>query len=312
VVSVTAGALSRRTHKGKILILGSPLPHRNPVRVAEEIAMLDCITGGRIVSGFVRGVPTEIHPANTNPVLNRERFQEAHDLIIKAWKAEEAFNWEGKHFHYRYVNPWPRTFQQPHPPIWITGSSKEHVPWVADREYVFATLLQPLDQVRVLFDVYRERCAEQGLPAPTADRFAYLAICYTAETDEQARQEGEQLLWYLRQTRHPGFWAPPGYASASTMARMLQGRGGHPHGTWDDLVQQGVVIGGSPESVIKQIRHLYETVGGVGHLLMMNQAGFMSTDLVRKSLRLFAQEVLPAVRELGAAEAGSTVLGTAA
>ena len=87
------------------MLLGTPLPHRdNPVRVAEEIAMLDCISRGRIISGFVRGVPTEIHPSNTNPALNRARFEEAHDLILKAWTTHEPFNWEGRFWHYRYVN----------------------------------------------------------------------------------------------------------------------------------------------------------------------------------------------------------------
>src|SRR5256714_7767629 len=85
-ISVSAAALARRTKHARIVLLGTPLPHRdNPVRVAEEIAMLDCISRGRIVSGFVRGVPTEIHPSNTNPVLNRARFEEAHDLVVKAW-----------------------------------------------------------------------------------------------------------------------------------------------------------------------------------------------------------------------------------
>src|SRR5689334_9893442 len=105
VITVSAAALARRTKKAKILLLGTPLPHRdNPVRVAEELAMLDCISRGRIISGFVRGVPTEIHPSNTNPVLNRARFEEAHDLVVKAWTTPEPFSWEGRFWHYRYVN----------------------------------------------------------------------------------------------------------------------------------------------------------------------------------------------------------------
>jgi alkanesulfonate monooxygenase SsuD/methylene tetrahydromethanopterin reductase-like flavin-dependent oxidoreductase (luciferase family) len=295
---IIAATLARRTKNAKLLILGSPLPHRKPIRVAEEIAMLDCISGGRVISGFVRGNGTEIQPANTNPVLNRERFEEAHDLIVKAWTAEEAFNWEGRHFHFRYVNPWPRTFQQPHPPIWITSGSAENVGWIADHQYTFATLLRPRHEVRELFDAYRLRCSERGLPEPGSDKFAYLCIGHVAETDEQASIEGEQLLWYLRLQRNPPFFLPPGFASASRLARVAKGAFGHPRESWEQLMDMGVVIGGSPDTVIKQITRLNDEVGGLGHLMMMNQAGFMPTEQVQKSLKPFAAEVYPAIKQL--------------
>ncbi|HLY66279.1 MAG TPA: LLM class flavin-dependent oxidoreductase, partial [Chloroflexota bacterium] len=150
-VPLSASALIQRTKRAKICILGSPLPHRdNPVRVAEEIAMLDCMSRGRIISGFVRGVPTEIQPSNTNPVVTRQRFDEAHDLILKAWTTPEPFNYEGRFWHYRYVNVWPRTYQQPHPPIWITGSTPDSVTWTADHGYVYACFLTPYEQTEAL------------------------------------------------------------------------------------------------------------------------------------------------------------------
>lgn len=299
-ISISAAALVRRTKRAKIVLLGSPLPHRdNPVRVAEEIAMLDCLSRGRIVSGFVRGVPTEIHPSNTNPVLNRARFEEAHDLIIKAWTTREPFNWEGRFWHFRYVNPWPRPYQQPHPPIWISGSSPENVPWVADHGYVFATFLTPYDWTSSLIDVYKRRCAQQGLPEPGPDRFAYLAMCHVAETDEQAQAEGDQLLWYLRHVRHPQFNAPPGYVSPRVHAQTILGGARKGYGdTYATLQEKGIVMVGSPETMIKRIRTLYERCG-IGHLLMMNHAGAMPEGQVRRSLELFAREVYPAIKELG-------------
>jgi alkanesulfonate monooxygenase SsuD/methylene tetrahydromethanopterin reductase-like flavin-dependent oxidoreductase (luciferase family) len=296
-ISIPAAALVRRTGQARIVLLGTPLPHRdNPVRVAEEIAMLDCISRGRIVSGFVRGVPTEIQPANTNPVQNRARFEEAHDLIIKAWTTPDPFNWEGRFWHYRYVNAWPRPYQQPHPPIWITGSSLDNVPWVADHGYTFATFLTPFEWTNSLFDVYKRRCQERGLPPPGPDRFAYLAMCYTAETDE-----GQALLWYLRRARHPQFNAPPGYLPPRVQAQaILSGpRKGYAD-SFEMLQENGIIMVGSPDTMIKRIRTLYERCG-VGHLLMMNQAGFMPGHQVRRSLDLFAREVHPAIRELGEA-----------
>src|SRR5713226_1414059 len=163
VVPITASAVVQRTKRSKICILGSPLPHRdNPVRVAEEIAMLDVMSRGRIISGFVRGVPTEIQPANTNPVLTRQRFEEAHDLILKAWTTHEPFNWEGRFWHFRYVNVWPRTYQEPHPPVWITGSTPDSVTFTADHQYTYACFLTPYEWTEMLVKTYKQRCAEMA------------------------------------------------------------------------------------------------------------------------------------------------------
>ena len=84
--------------------------------------MLDVISGGRIISGFVRGTGMEYYSYGANPSYSQERFWEAHDLIIKAWTEPGPFDWEGKHFHLPYVNPWPRPLQKPHPPVWLPGS----------------------------------------------------------------------------------------------------------------------------------------------------------------------------------------------
>ena len=121
-VNVIGAVLAKLTKQGKIVFLGNVLPiHENPVRVAEEVAMIDMISGGRVVCGFVRGIGQESMATNTNPVFNRERFQEAHDLVIKTWTTPGPFRWEGKHYHLRVVNPWVMPLQKPHPPVWIPG-----------------------------------------------------------------------------------------------------------------------------------------------------------------------------------------------
>ena len=106
-VNVIGAILARMTRKGRIVFLGNVLPiHDNPLRVAEEIAMIDILSGGRVVCGFVRGIGQESIATNANPVYNRERFDEAHDLIVKAWTTPGPFRWEGRHYDYRVVNPW--------------------------------------------------------------------------------------------------------------------------------------------------------------------------------------------------------------
>ena len=136
-VNVISGILARITKRVPILILGNVMPTTdNPTRLAEEVAMVDVISGGRVISGIVRGIGIETWAYNTNPTQNRERFEEAHDLMVKTWTTPGPFRWEGKHFQYRVVNPWVLPIQKPHPPIWTPGTgSPETVGWAARHRY---------------------------------------------------------------------------------------------------------------------------------------------------------------------------------
>src|SRR5947207_3408775 len=140
--NIMAACLARRTKQAKLVILGNVLPlYDHPQRVAEEIAMLDVITKGRVVSGMVVGTGMEYFSYRINPTYARERFHEAHDLIIKAWTTEGPFSWDGTHYRFRYINVWPRPYQKPHPPIWIPGSgSSETMEWVAKQKYTYMVL----------------------------------------------------------------------------------------------------------------------------------------------------------------------------
>ncbi len=126
IPGVLAGALTRRLKRGKLAMLGRALPLlNNPLMVAEEYAILDNLTRGEFIAGFVRGIGAEYHAMGINPSESQARFDEAHDLILRAWTEPGPFPYEGKHYQFRYVNPWPRPYQKPHPPIWIPsqGSS---------------------------------------------------------------------------------------------------------------------------------------------------------------------------------------------
>jgi alkanesulfonate monooxygenase SsuD/methylene tetrahydromethanopterin reductase-like flavin-dependent oxidoreductase (luciferase family) len=297
---VLAGALSRRTKQARIAVLGRALPLvNNPLNVAEEYAILDNITGGRLVAGFVRGIGVEYHTTGSNPAKSHERFHEAHDLIIQAWTRTGPFAFDGKHYQFQYVNLWPRPYQQPHPPVWVSGSHVDSAEWVAERGYTFATFLNPYDLVETLVAAYKRRSAECGLPEPGADRFAYLALCYTGETEDDARRGGEELLWYLNRERHPYFFNPPGYTPYAALARQMAAGERRAYGDdYDTLAQKGILMAGTPDQMIEKITYLHQRCN-TGHLLMMNQAGFMSAERTRRSLELFAREVYPAIRNLG-------------
>lgn len=304
-ISIPAAALARSTKKVKILLLGYPLPNRNPVHVAEDIAMLDSISGGRLIAGFVRGVGTEMHPANSNPVYNRQMFYEAHDIVKKALTSTEPFHFEGQFNHFRYVNIWPRAIQQPHPPFWTTGgSNEEHIKWAAENQYTFAAFLTPYHVTERIFNNYRKYSTEAGhSDSNMMDKLALLSLCNVADTDEEARQNAKEIMWYLQGYVPNHFWTPYGYVPAHEILNSYRPKNSGSFTsfrtiTLEQLEEMGVMIAGSPDTVIKKIKYLYDRVGGLGHLLLMNQAGFLNSAKTKRSLELLAKEVYPAIKEL--------------
>ena len=299
-VNITGGILARITSRAKILMLGNMLPTSdNPPRLAEEIAMLDVISGGRIVSGFVRGIGIESWANNTNPVYNRERFEECHDLIIKTWTTPGPFRWEGKHYHYRAVNPWMLPVQQPHPPVWVPGTgSPETVRWAADNHYTYAAFLTQLDVAEQLFDNYRTMASEDGWE-PGPDKFAFMICCHVNETDEKAQESGKEFMWRmgypLKGPRE--YWAPPGYFSQAGVAANARRRS-RPLSelSYEELQNDFHLVVGSPDTVIKKLRHIKEKLG-VGALLLEAQGGRMSHQVTMRSLELLGKEVIPALKD---------------
>jgi len=132
---VTLAILARVTKRVRLLGLGIPIANRpDPLRVAEEASMIDVISRGRLDMGFIKGVPYEIVPSNAKPVRIMDRFWEAHDFILKAMTTTDGpFSWEGEYFDYRSVNIWPRPYQQPHPPVWISSNSVSSIRAIAER-----------------------------------------------------------------------------------------------------------------------------------------------------------------------------------
>jgi alkanesulfonate monooxygenase SsuD/methylene tetrahydromethanopterin reductase-like flavin-dependent oxidoreductase (luciferase family) len=299
--------LARQTSKGRICILGNPVVNRgDPIRIAEEMAMIDCISRGRLEAGFVRGVPYEIFAANTNPTQTVERLWEGIDICVKAWTSHDApFNVETRFTHRRAVNIWPRPYQDPHPPVWVTGSSDvDSVRRAASKGYVFATFLQPWQKVRELFDAYRGSYVDNGQPG--GGGLAFMPLLYVGDTEAEAERGARELTWYLKAKVEPQFRNPPGYVPVAATAAALKSNGdararsndGLRQVTLEQQRELGVVIYGTPDQVAAQIKQEYERVGGFDHLLMMMQAGFLDHKSTVRNMTLFAQEVYPQIRDL--------------
>jgi alkanesulfonate monooxygenase SsuD/methylene tetrahydromethanopterin reductase-like flavin-dependent oxidoreductase (luciferase family) len=306
--NIIAGALTQRTSRCKIAVIGNALPLYNPpLRVAEEFAMLDVMSGGRLVAGMVIGGGPEYFTYGVNPTTARERFREALDLIVKSWTHPGPFLWDSKHYHFRYVNPWPRPLQQPHPPIWIPGvGSKETIEFVAQRHYSYLGVPYfHIDVFKKVFATFREACEKAGYQA-RPEQMGWGVPIYVAETDRQAREEFEPHCWYfVRNLLKNITMAPPGYTSPKSAAAMLKNQKYFLYNqeTWEDMEEGVFSIVGSPETVRQKLEH-YQKELGCGIVLTGCQTGTLSHEMARKSMELLAREVLPYTRGHGAISIG--------
>jgi alkanesulfonate monooxygenase SsuD/methylene tetrahydromethanopterin reductase-like flavin-dependent oxidoreductase (luciferase family) len=301
--NIMAAALARRTEHAQIMVLGNAIGIRgNPLRVAEEIAMLDHLSNGRLVSGFVRGIGWEYFGHSINPTRSRDRFDEAHDLIIKAWTSDEMFQWISPNYEFRYVNIWPRPLQQPHPPIYIPGAgSTETMRFCAEKRYTYMSVYAPTTVVRRWFDGYRQAAGELGY-TPEPEKLGLSIPIYVADTDEQAHAAARpHLEWLFHKglKQGPELMWPPGYMSQSSYrGLLLSGMKPFPELSYEELLSGGFVLVGSPDTVTARIRELHEELG-FGLLIGLFSIGDMSHEETVRSMELFAGEVIPAVRPLG-------------
>jgi len=282
---------------------------REPLKIAEEYALLDCISGGRLIAGFPVGLS---YDANLNAALpaieTRERYREHRKLILKAWSEPRPFPWNGRFEKYGLVNIWPRPIQQPHPPIWIPGTgSAGTLRDILRHDYAFVYLSWDGPRLvgRQIFDRYWELAEEQGRDR-NPYRLAFLQVVAVSESDERAEKEyGKHLEAHYRSgigaIPITGL-AMPGYAEPAAVEAMLRGTG---HGmlarmktaTYREIVESQVAIVGSPATVADQIDEFVREFR-IGNLLVMLQNGSMPRDLTEKNISLFAAEVLPRLRPI--------------
>lgn len=292
--------LARQTKRVKIAVIGNALPLYNPpTRVAEEFAMIDVISGGRLIAGLVVGGGPEYYSYNINPTNAREMYDEAMELVLRCWTEPGPFEHYGKFYKLRNVNIWPRPIQLPHPTIWIPGAgSQETIELVAKRRFAYMGIPYfHLDVFRKNFDMFRTACDKNGYTADP-EQMGWLLPIYTAETDEQAWAEYEEHLWYFIRKLLKGLIVfPPGYTSPRSMARIKQYLKKFMGSveTRKELEDGGYVVVGSPKTVRERLESYIKELG-VGNLLGLFQLGTLPTELARKNMTLFANEVLPHLR----------------
>jgi alkanesulfonate monooxygenase SsuD/methylene tetrahydromethanopterin reductase-like flavin-dependent oxidoreductase (luciferase family) len=289
----------------KIAVIGRALPIvSNPLTIAEEFAMLDNLSDGRLICGFVRGIGCEYHSTVVNPVYSHERFHEAHDLITRAWTETGPFAFEGDHYNFGYVNTWPRCVQTPHPPIWIPSQgSGETIEWAAapERKYPVIMAFSPTEAVIRFHERYREQGEKYGYEI-AGDQLGWSTPTYVAETDEiAAREAAEHFEALFNNFFHipPELLFPPGYTSIRSLQAMLAARKGlaDVRVSFEDLVERGNVLVGSAATVRERIEAIHAKTG-FRIMVPMTQFGTLPDALVKKSTQIFAEEVVPHLRPL--------------
>jgi alkanesulfonate monooxygenase SsuD/methylene tetrahydromethanopterin reductase-like flavin-dependent oxidoreductase (luciferase family) len=288
---VMASHMAAHLHKIKIAVLGPIIALNNPVRVAEEFAMLDNLTQGRLVVGLLRGTTNEYLVYGVKPEEAREITTEGMELVLKAWTEPQPFGWQGRHYQYRTVSVWPRPLQQPFPPTYSLGTSRESCEFAARHHLGLGVSFGPFEVMSTVTRYYREQCAVYDWE-PTPEHIIYRGNILLAETDAVA-QEALQLR---QQQAEVPFPMRPGVRDALQQLDSRNIAGVPRPALRDGALPTNFV--GSPETVLKQLQRCHDEVGAGVVDLAFQSATAEDPQGTMRALELFGTEVLPRLREI--------------
>ena len=282
---VLSAALSQVVRRAKIAVLGPLVAMNNPVRIAEELALLDQLSGGRCIVLFLRGTPNEFLSYGVNADETRARTQEATTLILRAFTEERPFGWIGRYYRFRTVSVWPGPVQQPHPPFYYSGNSKESAGFAAAMRLGMGISFYPVRFAAELTKQYREDCARHGWQ-PTPEQLVYRCRIAVGEDAAEAARLRDGLV-----------------ATNDPRGGLYSGRGGfveQPQAAQPGMGLDEVRFCGDPDTVVRQIEEFYAATGmGVIDLIFGGFTSTLTIEETMKSMRLFATEVVPRIRHLG-------------
>jgi alkanesulfonate monooxygenase SsuD/methylene tetrahydromethanopterin reductase-like flavin-dependent oxidoreductase (luciferase family) len=290
---IMAGALSQRVKRARIALLGADIPILDPVRVAEEFAMLDNLTNGRIVAGLLRGIPTEYLTYGTNPDESRERFEEALCLIVRAWVEPQPFGWMGRYYEYRTIRIWPRPLQQPHPPIYMSGSSREASALAARARVGVGFAATSLDHACASARHYQCQAEAAGWH-PTREHVLYRVPVHLARTDAEAYDTLDPEAFIVGQ---PAAGVGQALGQSHYRADAAGRRSASTPKSRTDVqarIERGQLLVGSPETVLRQIERIGDRLDpGVLDLHFPD----LDREAILRALELFGTRVLPRLHD---------------
>jgi alkanesulfonate monooxygenase SsuD/methylene tetrahydromethanopterin reductase-like flavin-dependent oxidoreductase (luciferase family) len=303
--NLIGSVLAQRTKTIGLAMLGNLIPLLNPIRVAEEYAMIDVMSGGRLIAGMIRGVPHEYIAYNVVPGESRERLREAAALIVKCWTEPEPFGWEGEFYQYPSISIWPKPYQKPHPPILMSASNEESAEFAGQhRALMGITLIADLKLAQRSIEVYKQAARAHGLePTPEHILLGY-NLCI-AETDEEAREimrEGQRyfhrvLMHSIRDAQRLVIQKSRFFSQEQFGERFVNRLETLKERSLDEMIDAGSILCGSPQSVVKQMKRIHGELGH-GCFNINMKIGNIPDAAVRRGMELFRDKVLPEVRSL--------------
>jgi alkanesulfonate monooxygenase SsuD/methylene tetrahydromethanopterin reductase-like flavin-dependent oxidoreductase (luciferase family) len=306
-MSPTVGLMAARyltaTRDIPIMVAGTPINLQYPNRVAEEYALLDVMSGGRMEYAFPLGTGMEYwaNEGTVNPATARARFRESLDIITRAWTENGPFRYDGDFYTYRYLNVWPKPYQKPRPKCFIVGTgSEETVQLAIDYDMGYSIVFVPIKNQLRAFDRLRALAGERGRTIQPDD-LVIVVMAYVADTDEEAVREARPHMesffsWFHRVT--PRFLVPPGYVTTAEFLRRVSeaAMAKSTEATWDDMVSIGRIACGSPDTVAETIVAWCEEAG-CSRVNVVLENGDMPEWKIAKNIALFADEVIPRIRK---------------
>jgi alkanesulfonate monooxygenase SsuD/methylene tetrahydromethanopterin reductase-like flavin-dependent oxidoreductase (luciferase family) len=303
--SIIAAALAVLTEKAKICVFGTPIGLTYPHRLAEEYAMLDVMSGGRLECAFPLGTGMEYWVNPLNPSTARERFREGMDILMQAWNQPGPTRYDGEFYQYKYLNPFPTPYQKPHPKIYVVGSGTEDtVRYAAEKGYGYSQVFTPVAQQLKSFENYREITVQHG-HKPDSESIIISAMPYVAETEQKAIEEGrEHILFYFQNLlkTNAQLNSPPGYMPIDRFKKRIEsGVVQESEITWEALTSVYRTVLGTPDQVAEKIAFWCEEAKS-SKIVVHLHTGNMPHWKAVKNITLFAEEVIPRVRQIAAAK----------
>lgn len=282
-----------------------------PIRIAEEYAVIDCISDGRLIAGLPVGLAVDSDISyGVTPLEQRGRWTEAVDLLLKAWTADETFAWNGQYYQLPQVNLWPRPVQTPHPPLIVPGASSPGTwDYVLERDIPYSFLSYfGGEGAQAMLARFWDRAAALGKDG-NPYRAGMLQLIGVAETDAQAEEQFaahiENFYHVLLHTPPHHFQLLPGSTSYSSLEAVLTSDV-VPYKdftkdlkllTAKDMIEKGFVVVGSPSTVRERLEAMSRKLN-IGHLMAVLQFGSMPHELAMENIGLFGREVLPHLQRL--------------
>jgi alkanesulfonate monooxygenase SsuD/methylene tetrahydromethanopterin reductase-like flavin-dependent oxidoreductase (luciferase family) len=304
--SLIAAAVIHRVKRARICVWGTPPNLEYPNRLAEEYAMLDVMSGGRLEVAFPLGTGMEYWANPINPVTARERHKESIDIILKCWTEDGPQTYFGDFYTYRFLNTWVRPLQKPFPPCYIVGTgSPDTIELAASLGFGYSAVFVTRKRAVELNNQLRQRSASYGKQI-RPDQMPLGVMAYVAETDEQAEREFVEHLQYFFEDSlrtSPQFLAPPGYLSLDQL-RQRAAVGDKLHGSFDfkNLSDNLFIAVGSADKVANLIGE-WAAQMGTTHINFQPHLGNMPNWKLVKSLTMIAEEVMPRLRGRQTAQA---------